>query len=58
MGNNEMNFEEYAAKPILAAAGIKIPKGQLASTPDEAENAARKSFFMLAATIGLFGLLF
>jgi len=41
-GNNEMNFEEYAAKPILAAAGIKIPKGQLASTPDEAENAARK----------------
>ena len=41
-GNNEMNFEEYAAKPILAAAGINIPMGQLASTPDEAENAARK----------------
>ena len=37
-----MNFEEYAAKPILAAAGINIPMGQLASTPDEAENAARK----------------
>ncbi len=42
MGNNEMNFEEYAAKPILAAAGLNIPMGQLASTPDEAENAARK----------------
>lgn len=31
-----MNFEEHAAKPLLAAAGISIPKGRVARTPDEA----------------------
>jgi succinyl-CoA synthetase beta subunit len=31
-----MNFEEHAAKPLLAARGIAIPKGALAHTPDEA----------------------
>jgi succinyl-CoA synthetase beta subunit len=31
-----MNFEEHAAKPLLAAHGIAIPKGELARTPDDA----------------------
>lgn len=35
-----MNFEEYAAKPVLAAAGITVPRSQLAHTPDEAAEAA------------------
>jgi len=35
-----MNFEEYAAKPVLAAAGIAVPVSQLAMTPDEAAVAA------------------
>jgi succinyl-CoA synthetase beta subunit len=35
-----MNFEEYAAKPLLTAAGIATPKGIIATTPDEAEAAA------------------
>jgi succinyl-CoA synthetase beta subunit len=35
-----MNFEEYAAKPVLAGAGIAIPRGRLCTTPDEAAGAA------------------
>ena len=35
-----MNFEEYAAKPLLTAAGIATPKGIVAATPGEAEAAA------------------
>ncbi len=35
-----MNFEEHAAKPLLAAAGIATPKGILATTPDAAAAAA------------------
>jgi succinyl-CoA synthetase beta subunit len=35
-----MNFEEYAAKPVLAAAGIAVPASRLAETPDEAKAAA------------------
>ncbi len=35
-----MNFEEYAAKPLLAAAGIATPKGTVATTPDGAAEAA------------------
>ena len=35
-----MDFEEYAAKPLLAAAGIAIPRGKAVSTPDEAARAA------------------
>ena len=35
-----MDFEEFAAKPLLAAAGINIPKGIIARTPDEAVAAA------------------
>lgn len=36
-----MNFEEYAAKPLLAEAGIAVPPSRLAATPDEAAEAAR-----------------
>jgi succinyl-CoA synthetase beta subunit len=32
-----MNFEEHAAKPLLSAAGIIIPRGRTASTAAEAE---------------------
>jgi succinyl-CoA synthetase beta subunit len=35
-----MNFEEYAAKPLLAAAGIPVPQGIVATTPGEAARAA------------------
>ena len=35
-----MNFEEHAAKPLLQAAGIAIPRGQLARSATEAEAAA------------------
>ena len=35
-----MDFEEYAAKPLLAAAGIAIPRGKTVTTPDEAAAAA------------------
>ena len=34
-----MNFEEHAAKPLLKAAGIAVPDGRLAVTPDEAAEA-------------------
>jgi succinyl-CoA synthetase beta subunit len=37
-----MNFEEHAAKPLLAAAGIAVPKSILATTPDEAAKAAEE----------------
>ena len=30
-----MNFEEFAAKPLLAQAGIAVPPSQIARTPDE-----------------------
>src|SRR2546421_679496 len=35
-----MLVEEYLAKPLLAEAGIAIPKGRVASTPTEAADAA------------------
>lgn len=37
-----MNFEEHAAKPLLRAAGIATPQGELAWTPEEAGAAARR----------------
>ena len=37
-----MNFEEFAAKPILADAGIRVPKSILCETPDEVARAARE----------------
>ena len=35
-----MNFEEHAAKPLLQAVGIAIPRGRLARSASEAEAAA------------------
>ena len=35
-----MNFEEHAAKPLLQAAGIAIPRGRLARSAEEAQAAA------------------
>ncbi|HET9664596.1 MAG TPA: ADP-forming succinate--CoA ligase subunit beta [Burkholderiales bacterium] len=35
-----MNFEEHAAKPLLARHGITVPKGTLAATPEEAAAVA------------------
>ena len=37
-----MNFEEHAAKPLLAAAGIATPPGAVATSADEAEAIARR----------------
>jgi len=34
-----MNFEEYAGKPLLKAAGIGVPDGKLVTTSDEAADA-------------------
>jgi len=36
-----MNFEEFAAKPLLAAAGISVPKGILADNAKAAAAAAK-----------------
>lgn len=36
-----MNFEEYAAKPLLAKFDIAVPDSRLAETPDAAEAAAK-----------------
>ena len=35
-----MNFEEHAAKPLLRAAGIAVPRGRLARSASEARDAA------------------
>jgi len=37
-----MNFEEHAAKPLLAGKGIAVPRGELATTPDEAAAIAAR----------------
>ena len=37
-----MNFEEHAAKPLLAAQGIAVPRGALARTPAEAAEIAAR----------------
>ncbi len=37
-----MNLHEYQSKELFAEYGIPIPKGHPATTPEEAENAARK----------------
>ena len=36
-----MNFEEHAAKPLLADAGIAVPKGVVASTAEQALRGAQ-----------------
>jgi len=35
-----MNFEEFAAKPLLAAGGIAVPPSRIVRTPGEAADAA------------------
>jgi len=35
-----MNLHEYQARELLAQAGIPVPPGRVATTPEEAENAA------------------
>ena len=37
-----MNFEEHAAKPLLAGKGIAVPRGGLAKTPDDAAEIAAR----------------
>lgn len=37
-----MNIHEYQAKSLLADYGVSVPRGQVAFTPEEAENAARE----------------
>jgi succinyl-CoA synthetase beta subunit len=37
-----LNIHEYQAKEIFRAAGIPIPPGEVATTPEEAERIARK----------------
>jgi succinyl-CoA synthetase beta subunit len=36
-----MNFEEHAAKPLLAKYGIAVPRGALAGTPEQAARVAK-----------------
>ena len=36
-----MNLHEYQARELLAQAGIPVPPGRVATTPHEAEEAAR-----------------
>ena len=36
-----MNFEEHAAKPLLKAAGISVPEGRYAATPEDAAKAQK-----------------
>jgi succinyl-CoA synthetase beta subunit len=37
-----VNIHEYQAKELLRAEGVPIPPGEVASTPEEAEQAARR----------------
>ncbi len=37
-----MNIHEYQAKEVFRAAGIPVPPGEVARTPDEAEEIARR----------------
>src|SRR5256714_11477098 len=37
-----MNIHEYQAKELLQKFGVATPRGKAASTPDEAEQAARE----------------
>ncbi|MDP7540154.1 MAG: succinate--CoA ligase subunit beta, partial [Alphaproteobacteria bacterium] len=36
-----MNIHEYQAKALLAKYGVAVPRGQIAYTPQEAEEAAQ-----------------
>lgn len=37
-----MKIHEYQAKGVLARFGVRVPRGGLAHTADEARNAARE----------------
>ncbi|MBF0612708.1 MAG: ADP-forming succinate--CoA ligase subunit beta [Magnetococcales bacterium] len=37
-----MNIHEYQAKELLSRFGVNVPRGRVAYTPEEAENAARE----------------
>jgi succinyl-CoA synthetase beta subunit len=39
-----MKIHEYQAKNILSRYGVVVPRGEMAQTPEEAENAARNLF--------------
>ena len=45
-----MNFEEHAAKSVLATAAIAIPLGEVAANAQDAEAAARR----IGACVGRF----
>ena len=36
-----MNLHEYQARALLKAAGVPVPDGDVAATPDEVETIAR-----------------
>ncbi|NCW28715.1 MAG: hypothetical protein EBV83_10600, partial [Verrucomicrobia bacterium] len=36
-----MNIHEYQARDLLASAGVAVPRGAVARTPEEAESIAR-----------------
>ncbi len=36
-----MNIHEYQARDLLAAAGVPVPRGAVARSPEEAESIAR-----------------
>ena len=36
-----MNLHEYQARALLKAAGVPVPDGDVATTPDEVETIAR-----------------
>jgi len=42
METTRLNIHEYQAKEIFRAAGIPVPPGEIATTPDEAERLARQ----------------
>ncbi len=37
-----MNLHEYQARELLQAAGIPVPDGQVATTPEEVESIAKE----------------
>src|SRR2546430_14419151 len=40
--HQSMKIHEYQAKAILSKYGVSIPRGEMASTQDEAETAAKR----------------
>ena len=52
-----MNIHEYQARELLASAGVTVPRGAVARTPEEAESIARglpcNSFVIKAQVLSL-----